>query len=601
MNTLDPRHIVNGAIIPSEGYADQPYIVRADDGAWLCVMTTSGSHEGNAGQHVVSMRSVDQGKTWIDRADVEPADGPEASYAVLLKTPCGRIYCFYNHNTDNIREIKAETGEIFHRVDSLGHYVFKFSDDGGKSWSAQRYDIPIREFACDRNNVYGGKLRFFWNVGRPLIRANGQMILPIHKIGAMGEGFFAQSEGAFIASDNILTEQNPRNLRFTTLPDGDIGLRTPPGGGRVAEEQCICELSDGSLYCVYRSVDGWPVDTYSRDGGHTWSAPQYKTYTPGGRRIKHPRAANFAWRCANGMYLYWYHNHGGEAIRHTPGGWDPYNGRNPVWLAAGIERITPGGIMIEWSQPEILLYDDDPYIRMSYPDLVEDAGRYYFTETQKNIARVHEIPSDLLSGLFSQWRNRTVSRHGLVLELNGPDSVPPVVSMPDLHDFTRRDHSRLDAAGKDQRSGFSLDFWLTLDSLAPDQILLDNRTAGGHGFYVATTKQGSLRISLCDGQSESAWESDSQILREGAQHHIAIVVDGGPKIITFIMDGVLCDGGKDREFGWGRFNPALSSIRGDKTLRIASSLRGRIHMLRIYNRHLKTSEAASHFHAGMRC
>ena len=29
-------------------------------------------------------------------------------------------------------------------------------------------------------------------------------------------------------------------------------------------------------------------------------------------QMKHPRAANFAWRCLNGKFLYWYHNHGGN-------------------------------------------------------------------------------------------------------------------------------------------------------------------------------------------------------------------------------------------------------------------------------------------------
>jgi len=28
----DPRHLANGWKIPSEGYADQPYIVKTDDG-----------------------------------------------------------------------------------------------------------------------------------------------------------------------------------------------------------------------------------------------------------------------------------------------------------------------------------------------------------------------------------------------------------------------------------------------------------------------------------------------------------------------------------------------------------------------------------------
>ena len=36
----DPRNITGGWEIPSEGYADQPYIVKTDDGAWLVVLTT---------------------------------------------------------------------------------------------------------------------------------------------------------------------------------------------------------------------------------------------------------------------------------------------------------------------------------------------------------------------------------------------------------------------------------------------------------------------------------------------------------------------------------------------------------------------------------
>jgi hypothetical protein len=106
----DPRHLSNGWNIPSEGYSDQPYIVKTGDGAWLCVMTTGTGAEGDQGQHVISVRSTDQGRTWEQPVDIEPADGPEASYAVLLKAPFGRIYAFYNHNTDNVREVKREDG-----------------------------------------------------------------------------------------------------------------------------------------------------------------------------------------------------------------------------------------------------------------------------------------------------------------------------------------------------------------------------------------------------------------------------------------------------------------------------------------------------------
>ena len=42
--TPDPRDIANGWEIPSEGYCDQPYVVRTHDGAWLCV-NAAGTHE----------------------------------------------------------------------------------------------------------------------------------------------------------------------------------------------------------------------------------------------------------------------------------------------------------------------------------------------------------------------------------------------------------------------------------------------------------------------------------------------------------------------------------------------------------------------------
>ncbi len=596
----DPRHITNGWNIPSEGYADQPYIVKTDDGAWLCVMTTGTGHEGAGGQHVVSMRSTDQGRTWSEIAPIEPADGPEASYAVLLKVPGGRIYAFYNHNTDRVTEVKREDKGVYKRVDSLGHYVFKYTDDHGRTWSARRYDVPIREFECDRKNVYGGKLRFFWNVGRPLVLGD-RAIMVIHKVGAMGPGFFSQSEGAFFASDNILHERDPKKITFQTLPDGDIGLRTPPGGGRVAEEQSIVSLSDGSLYCVYRTVDGWPACAYSRDGGHTWTRPAYATYTPGGRRIKHPRAANFAWKCSNGKYLYWFHNHGGPIIAKmaadtTGRSGNPYDDRNPAWLVAGVERDSPEGKVIHWSQPEILLYDDDPYIRMSYPDLVEDGGKFYITETQKNIGRVHEIPQPLFDGLFDQFDNRTLATKGLAINLSAPSTLKAEVPMPKLAEFSTRDVSRPDYGCKDLRNGFSLEAWLNLESAAPGRTILDSRTESGKGILVSTCESGAIRIALDDGRQQSSWASDRHVLEPGKDHHVVITVDGGPKIITFVVDGVLCDGGDDRQFGWGRFSPTFRAPNGSPTLKVADSVRA----LRLYTRAIRTSEAVGNFRAGLR-
>lgn len=599
--TIDMRRTQSGNEIPSEGYCDQPYVVETNDGTWLCVMTTGTGHEGDPGQHPVTFRSHDQGLTWGEKASLEPTDGPEASYAVLLKVPSGRVYAFYNYNTDRVPEVKTEEGSgipPFKRVDSLGDYVFKYSDDGGLTWSAKRYTIPVREFACDRENVYGGKIRFFWNVGRPCIRANGEVIVPLHKVGAMGAGFFAQSEGAFIASSNILTEADPEQIVFETLPDGEHGLKTPEGGGRIAEEHSIVEMSDGSLYCVYRSVDGWPVFSFSRDGGHTWDAPQYKTYTADGRRMKNPRAANFAWKCSNGRYLYWFHNHGGEFIRRLgghssmPNGLSvnhfrtPYDDRNPVWLSAGQEVDGPNGKIIEWSQPEILLYDDDPYIRISYPDLIEKDGKFWVTETQKATARIHEVAPALIDALFGQFENAASGDvSGLLCKQSSRAGVSWSMPMPTLPLLTTRDFVASDQRGQDLRAGYTLE--LLVDGVpTPGATLFDSRNDVGAGILVRAMESAKIEVVISDSRTNSSWSSDSGCLVEGEQNHVGIIIDGGPKLILLVINGVLCDGGDERQFGWGRYNPNLRELNGASDAEVDACVRE----VALYDRALLVSE-----------
>jgi len=596
---LDPRHIANGLEIPSENYCDQPYVVKTDDGAWLCEMTTGPGREGRSGQHVVSMRSTDRGRTWSVPVDVEPSDGPEASYATMVKTPSGRIYIFYNHNTDDLREVPAEnppySDGLCRRVDSLGYHVFKYSDDGGQSWSTRRYVVPIREMAVDRENITSGRIRFGWNVGRPFIR-DGDAYISFHKTGNFGLGFFTRSEGVLVKSPNLLTEPDPEQITWETLPDGDAGLRTPPGGGPVAEEHSYSVLSDGSLYAVYRTIDGHPACAYSRDGGHTWGEPRYERFASG-RLIKHPRAANFAWKCSNGNFLYWFHNHGGVFIRRmsdvdfaAPG--NPYMDRNPVWLCGGTEADSPEGKVIRWSEPEIILYHDDPYVGMSYPDLIEDDGRFFVTETQKSVARVHELDRELVEGLWRQAKHVGLARSGLVLDL--PDEPPAQCPMPQLPRCLERDTARPDLGARDLRSGFTLDLWLQLDVLEAGRVLLDSRTDCGRGLCLRTSGRGAAEIVLNDGRTESRWACDPGALRPGVLHHLAAIVDGGPKVITFVVDGALCDGGDARQFGWGRFSPNLREANGAPTLRIGREVKG----LRIYDRALRTSEAIGNWHTG---
>ena len=121
-----------------------------------------------------------------------------------------------------------------------------------------------------------------------------------------------------------------------------------------------------------------------------------------------------------------------------------------------------------------------------------------------------------------------------------------------------------------------------------------------------------------DGRSESRWDCDPDRLKAGALQHLAVIVDGGPKIISFIIDGFLCDGGGWRQFGWGRFSSALRHVNSaDKNPIIAPGSTGMqdhapadadaqrvdissaVRRLRIYDRYLRTSDVIGNYRSGL--
>jgi hypothetical protein len=300
------------------------------------------------------------------------------------------------------------------------------------------------------------------------------------------------------------------------------------------------------------------------------------TYTPGGRKIKTPRACPKLWRCKNGKYLFWFHNHSGRS----------FNDRNPAWVAGGVVR---NGKMY-WSEPEILLYSHDlSYAsgRMSYPDLIEQDGKYWVSETQKADARIHEVDPTLFKGMWAQLDGEgTVTQKGLALVLHAKSAAAKSAAMPRLPDLGKT------------HSGFSLDCQLQLKDLEPGQVILDSRDEAGKGIALSLEKDGAVKLHFSDGKNKPGeWTSDPGLLRAGKSHHVTAIVDGGPNIITFLVDGKLCDGGESRQFGWGRFDPKVGDVNGSETLLLSPSFEGKILSLRIYDRYLRTSEAVSNHQA----
>jgi len=561
----DPRNIANGLRIPGEGYVDQPYVVVTSNGTWVCTLTTGKGLEGQQGQHVMATASKDQGKTWSDLVDIEPENGPEASWVTPLITPYGRIYAFYTYNGDNVVTLPNSDKRI--RSDTHGWYAFRYSDDDGATWSVQRYRIPLRTTDVDRSNPWKGEVCHFWGIDKPKVK-DGKVYFAFTKLGKF---FMLDGEGWVVASDNLLTERNPDNLVFKLLPEGEKGIRSPELGS-VQEEHNLVPLAKSDLFCVFRLDGVTPGQSYSRDSGATWSLPTAMTYGPGKRPLKTPRACPKLFMTSEGKYLFWYHNHGGKL----------WAGRNPAFLSGGV--LKDDGF-IHWSEPEIALFDPTPSIRMSYPDLIEQNGQFWLTETQKTVARAHPLDRALLDGLWNQALATNVCQKGLVLEKANAGDTPSRPALPK-------------GFGDLSHGGLTVELWTKLGAVTPGQTLFSTLDKNGIGVRVVTSdlgEQPTLEIELNDGARVVSWHTDPGVVQAGKLQHVVFVCDFSATIVSVIADGVFLDGGAVRQYGWGRIPQEMGDVKGSYQALLAPQIKG----VRLYDRPLRTSEAVANFHAGL--
>ncbi|MEZ5278078.1 MAG: sialidase family protein [Opitutaceae bacterium] len=351
-------------------------VVILADGSWF-VTWSQGSFEGSQDEKIVGAVSRDLGLTWSAPLKITGSTREyRRSYGCPFVVPgSGRVYLFLHEGRHPGNGIAANSPEV-----DCGSLGFLYSDDHGTTWSdVSSIVLPDRDISMFPDRIHGHLNH------PPQLMPGGRVVLPLSfyaRPGSMRRDWqLVAGETALLWCENILTEPDPRNLRFTLLPESPRGIRADllkhvdnPAVIRLAEafrgypdslaynsqELTVVPLSDGRWVGACRTYLGSPGFTVSSDQGHTWSPVERLRYHPDGGFIDHPHTMCPMARLPDGRFILLFTNNDGtrNGAEHV---WDGgCRTRNPQWFVIGREiagETRNGGLV--FGEPRILASADE--------------------------------------------------------------------------------------------------------------------------------------------------------------------------------------------------------------------------------------------------
>ena len=612
----DWRYLPNGRLMLADQYLDQPQctIWHSPPSAkrWVCTIARNSHPEGNFGEHAEVLYSEDEGQTWTTGIRLEAEGAPTNSYGNIGQTDFGRLYVVYSMNLDNVTRFPS--GKPFTRDDELGYHVWRYSEDGGSTWAGQRLTIPVPNTALDRSNSFGGSTQMFWSVDQIKRTRAGGSLYAFTKIGTYMQS--APEESFFLSSSNVNTERNASLVAWSVHPQGDAGVRPncPAPDCMQWEEAHVVQLaSQLGLFSLTRTSVGLlgAASTQDDTGAGGWTA-RFAEYSAaglpaaGGRLLKNPEGPITLKRFSNGKYLLlFYFNSVAGYLPPRASNSTLRNPRNPYWLCAGWEEADG---QVRFSQPEVALHyaplggppasSSNSGTGPGYPDFIEESdGRVFITETNKTQARVHPIDPAFLATLFSADAINATAAQGLALAFSAA-SQGVTFSTPPLPAF----------AGPAAGVGATIGLWLA------------SHGAAQPGGALVAVGPLSLRVSLGAGAgaplllalTDAATGTAAQLVMDAdctarltapspAAHYAAVVVDASARVLTWSVDGVVCDGGTAGLWGWEWAPLAMGDLNAnarEPTFVLGGNYSGRVVGGAWYSRALMHTELVGNWRAG---
>lgn len=618
----DTRNVRNGQIISDiGGYYDGQSIVYSAASHLLSV-TFHHSHnrEGGAGLRLYHTTSADGGITWsrpipLEESLVHPShDG----YQLIHPDDPNKVYVFYGFNKGQLQytvpDEESPNKELL--VDLLRGdmqldegFRIKVSDDGGHTFNPGRLTIPVRRTTIDHENPWQGETMGAFHCDKPSV-IGGAVYFAFQKT-VEGGGETPNSEAFIMRSKDFLKVENPALATWETLPYGDRGLQYD-SRLVLGEEPHIFQTDPADpnqVMVVWRTEAGILAYCSSSDGGEHFTKPSILTYD-GGRPIKNPRGAFTPHRFPSGEILLIYYNNG-----HTER--DGYVGRRLYWYTLG--RPTTASGMV-WSEPELALWwdgeslDDRPGWNADwaivdgpgYADFTETGeGRLVFVESNKLTLRFHHANPRTLFFLRHQHELNQSIEENLVLDVSKPVGELRSFNLPDVRSgsggFTFILHMQANVEAIKSRQ-------ILIDARETMTAALDEEDTGRYvtkGFTLSVVGREAAGLQLCltlmDGEHvvqhfTNGLEFDCE------EHIVSFTVDCGPRLVTSVVDGRLCDGGAHFPEGWTTLPPSFGAMGGANlefypaaTVKHPHSgpFGGEIKRFMAYNRPLLNSEVIS--------
>ena len=320
------------------------------DGSLMAIWTQSTS-EGQPDQHIVFVRSRDEGLTWtaprIIAGPGKAGQGQMASWAFPLVSRSGRIYVLYSQNVGKFDTFPHTTG----RMDGI------WSDDNGRTWSKPQNVAMPRTSRDNPDPSFPGNW-ICWQKPQRLTK-DGRYLAGITRWTSLAvkknptkSWISHDSAVEFMRFDNVDDNPEVAGLKITWSAFDRQAITVPfPGHPQTSacQEPSIVKLPDGRLFCVMRTSAGSPFWTTSADDGRTWSPAQRLLRRDDGEPLLHPLSpcpiydvgGNAA---GSGLYALFIHSHDGHTMGLGPT--DTDLNRRPVYLVAG--RYQPGARQPVW-------------------------------------------------------------------------------------------------------------------------------------------------------------------------------------------------------------------------------------------------------------